>query len=182
MRLRDKMREDLRVRNYAAGTQDKYVDAVAKFVAYCGKAPARIGQEEIRRYQLHLVDEKGASWTTLNQAVCALRFFYGTTLGREWSIRHIPYARSEKPLPVVLSQKEIAALLMHVADMKYLAMLLSAYSAGLRVSEVAHLKVEDIDSDRMVINVRRGKGRKDRTVPLSPILLGGVAQLLSEPG
>jgi site-specific recombinase XerD len=126
----------------------------------------------VRAYQVHLVVEKKCSWTMLNQTVCALRFLYLTTLGRDWPIRHIPYARAEKKLPVVLSQREVLMLLEAVHNFKHLAIVLAGYSAGLRISEIANLQVKDIDSDRMVIHVRRGKGRKDRIVPLSPVLLG----------
>jgi site-specific recombinase XerD len=165
------MEEDLRVRNYSEQTLKTYVEAVARFARHFGRSPDLLGPEEIRSYQVHLVHEKGASWTVLNQAACALRFFFGTTLGKEWPVRHIPYAKTEKPLPAVLSPSETEALFARIGNVKHLAMLLTAYSAGLRVSEVAHLQVGDIDSSRMVIHVRRGKGRKDRIVPLSPVLL-----------
>lgn len=169
--LRQRMIEDLRVRNYSERTCAKYIDLVARFARHFGRSPDQLGPEEVRAYQVHLVHEKGASWTVLNQAVCALRFFYGTTLGKEWPVRHIPYAKTEKPLPAVLSPSEAEALFARIQNVKHLAMLLAAYSAGLRVSEVANLTAEDIDSQRMVIHVRRGKGRRDRMVPLSPVLL-----------
>ena len=136
-----------------------------------GKCPSKLGREHVRGYQVFLVEEKKASWTMLNQTVCALRFLYRITLDKNWAILHIPYAKTEKPLPVVLSPSETETLLMHIESVKHLAMLLTAYSAGLRVSEIARLGVGDIDSSRMVIHVRRGKGRKDRIVPLSPVLL-----------
>jgi integrase/recombinase XerD len=169
--LRERMLEDLRIRNYSERTTKTYVDAVARFAVHFGKSPDLLGPEEVRSYQVYLVHEKNASWTVLNQAVCALRFFYGTTLGKDWSIRHIPYAKAEKPLPPVLSPSETEALFARIGNLKHLSMLLTAYSAGLRVSEVANLTADDIDSQRMVIHVRRGKGRKDRIVPLSPVLL-----------
>jgi len=136
-----------------------------------GRCPSQLGLEEIRAYQVYLVEERKVSWSTLNTAVCALRFVYRTTLRRDWDIRHIPYARKEKPLPVVLSRSEAEALFAHISNVKHLAMLLVAYSAGLRVAEVAQLRVTDIDSERMVIHVHHGKGAKDRLVPLSPVLL-----------
>jgi len=169
--LRQRMLEDLRVRNYSDRTTKTYIDAVARFAVHFGKSPDLLGPEDVRSYQVHLVRDRHASWTVLNQAVCALRFFYGTTLQRDWAIRHIPYARTEQRLPVVLSPSETQTLLLHIGNMKHLAMVLLAYSAGLRVSEVARLEVTDIDSQRMIIHVRRGKGRKDRIVPLSPVLL-----------
>ena len=169
--LRQRMAEDMRVRNYSPRTQDLYINAVAAFVGYFGKPPGRLGPEDVRTFQVHLVHEKRVSWSVLNQTVCALRFFYGTTLGKDWAIRHIPYAKTAKKLPVVLSQGEVAKLLERVESLKDLSILLLAYSGGLRVSEIAKLTVHDIDSARMVINIRQAKGRKDRIVPLSPVLL-----------
>jgi len=171
MTLRSRMHEDLRIRNYAERTQRTYIDAVARFAQHFGKSPDLLGPEDVRTYQVHLVQDKGASWTMLNQAVCALRFLYGTTLGKDWTIRHIPYARPATTLPVVLSQGEVLRLFEKLANIKHVSMLLLAYSGGLRVSEVANLRVADIDSERMMIRIRQGKGRKDRDVPLSPMLL-----------
>lgn len=176
MRLRQRMLEDLRVRNYSPRTQKTYIDAVAKFAQHFGKPPDQLGPEHVRTYQLHLVNEQSASWTRLNQTVCALRFFYHKTLGKDWALRHVPYAKSEKKLPIVLSQTEVNRLFDTMANVKHLSLLLLAYSAGLRVSEIANLRITDIDSERMVILVRQGKGRKDRIVPLSPILLSILRQ------
>ncbi len=170
-KLRQRMLEDLRVRNYSPETVKVYIDRVAKFARHFGKSPDQLGPKHVRSYQLHLVDETKCSWAVLNQTVCALRFFYVVTLGKDWPIRHIPYAKGEKRLPEVLSQGEARRLLESVDNMKHLAMLLFAYSGGLRVSEIARLEVDDIDSDRMIIHVRLGKGRRDRIVPLSPVLL-----------
>lgn len=171
MTLRQRMHEDLQIRNYAVRTQHTYIDAVARFARYFGKSPELLGPEDVRTYQVHLVQEKSASWTMLNQAVCALRFLYRTTLGKDWAIRHIPYARRASTLPVVLSQREVEKLFDVLTNLKHLSLLLLAYSGGLRVSEVAHLRVANIDSERMMIRVRQGKGRKDREVPLSPLAL-----------
>jgi len=169
--LRQRMLEDLRVRNYSPRTQERYIACVAQFAQHFHKSPDLLGPEEVRTYQVHLVDKKKCSWTVLNQTVCALRFLYVITLGKDWAIRHIPYAKGEKKLPVVLSQREVLRLLESVPNFKHLSMLLAGYSGGLRISEVANLQVADIDSDRMIIHVRQGKGRKDRIVPLSPVLL-----------
>jgi integrase/recombinase XerD len=169
--LRQRMLEDLRIRNYTPETRRVYINAVAAFARHHGKSPDLLGPEEVRAYQVHLAQEKNASWSTLNIAVCALRFFYGTTLGRGWAVQHIPYARRESPLPQVPSQAEVKTLLESVTNFRDLALLMTAYSAGLRVAEIANLAVHDIDSHRMVIHVRRGKGNKDRFVGLSPILL-----------
>jgi site-specific recombinase XerD len=165
------MLEDLRVRNYSPHTQRRYTACVAQFAQHFHKSPSVLGLEEIRAYQIYLVDKKKCSWTVLNQTVCALRFLYMTTLDKGWELRHIPYAKSERKLPVVLSQGEVLRLFEAVQNFKHLAILLAGYSGGLRISEVASLQVTDIDSDRMVIHVRQGKGRKDRIVPLSPVLL-----------
>ena len=174
--LRKRMLEDLRVRNYSPRTEKRYIECVANFAKHFGKSPADLGPEEIRSFQVHLVQKKKCSWTVLNQTVCALRFLYSTTLGKDWTVRHIPYAKREKKLPVVLSQREAVALVARVENVKHLTMLLLGYSAGLRVSEIANLEVSDIDSDRMIIKVRQGKGRKDRIVPLSPVLLAIARQ------
>ena len=169
--LRQRMLEDLRLRNYSPETEKVYIARVAAFAKHFRKSPDQLGPEQIRVFQLHLINEKKCSWTVLNQTVCALRFFYLTTLGRDWALRHIPYSKREKKLPVILSQREVTKLLRSVANVKHRTMLLLAYSAGLRISEIANLEVKDIDSDRMIIHVRLGKGRKDRIVPLSPTLL-----------
>jgi len=169
-KLRQRMLEDLRIRNLSEATQEAYLRQVAAFARHFGRSPAELGPEHVRSWQIHLV-ERGLSWSTLNIAVCALRFLYGVTLGRDWAVQFIPYAKPEKKLPVVLSPQEVQRLFDAVTNPKHRAILMVAYSGGLRVSEIAHLRVEDIDSQRMVIHVRRGKGRKDRFVPLSPKLL-----------
>jgi len=169
--LRQRMIEDMRVRNFALNTQNNYVQQVAKFSEYHGKSPELLGPEEIRGYQVYLVDQKHASWSVLNLTVCALRFLYRVTLGKGWMIEHIPYARKPKKLPVVLSLEEVARFLEAVSNIKHRVILMIAYAAGLRVSEAVALRIGDIDSDRMVIRVEEGKGRKDRYIGLSPRLL-----------
>lgn len=170
--LRQRMLEDLRIRNLSEATQQIYVHYVAAFARHFGRSPADLGPEDVRAWQVHLVQDRGVSWSTLNCAVCALRFLYRVTLGRDWAIEHIPYAKREKRLPVVLSPAEVHRLLGAPAHPKHRAMLLVAYSTGLRVAEICALRPEDVDSRRMVIDVRGGKGKKDRVVPLSPRLLG----------
>ena len=168
--LRRRMIEDMTVRNFAPTTQRSYINAVAKFSRYFGRSPDKLELEDVRAFQVHLVGT-GISWPALNQIVCALRFFYGVTLGRARVPERIPYAREPSKLPVVLSADEVVCLLEAVSSLKSRAALTTAYAAGLRASEVAGLKVEDIDSARGVIQVRHGKGAKDRTVMLSPQLL-----------
>jgi site-specific recombinase XerD len=168
------MLEDLRLRNYSVRTQEAYIDQIEKFANYFGKSPELLGLEEIRTYQLYLVDEKKASWNTFNQAVCAMRFLYRVTLGKDWVIKHIPFQRREKKLPVVLSSQEVTQFFDAITNLKDKVMLMTAYSAGLRTSEIAALKVKDIDSKRMLIHIRQGKGKKDRYVMLAANLLDSL--------
>lgn len=169
--LRQRMIEDMGVRNLSPRTQRLYVNGVAKFAQYFGKSPERLGPEDIRTYQVYLVYEKHLSWSTFNGAVCALRFLYNVTLGKDWAIRRIPFGKIERKLPIVLSRSEVEAFLNALTNIKYRAILMTAYATGLRTSEVVCLRVSDIDSRRMVVRVEQGKGRKDRYVMLSPKLL-----------
>ena len=169
--LRQRMTEDLRIRNRSARTIKTYISQVAKFAQHFKKSPELLGPEEIRQYQVYLVHERRVCWSHFNQAVCALRFLYHHTLRREWAITHIPFPRQPKKLPVVLSQSEVQRFLEAIRKLKYRAILMTAYAAGLRLSEVTQLQVSDIDSQRKTIRVRQGKGQKDRYVMLSPTLL-----------
>jgi site-specific recombinase XerD len=165
------MIEDLQVRNRSPKTIACYIDAVAKFAQYFDKSPELLGPEEIHAYQVYLVQEKKASWSAFNIAVCALRFLYGTTLGKDWAIPQIPLAKKPKTKPVILSLKEVCTFLEAFANLKYRVLVMIVYATGMRHSEVQHLKVSDIDSQRMTIRIQSGKGNKDRYVPLSPTLL-----------
>lgn len=169
--LRQRMIEDLRLRNYSERTVETYVMRVAKFAQHFGKSPALLGREEIRSYQLHLVQVRRCSWAVFNQTVCALRFLYRVCLERPWSLQAIPFPRQEKKLPVVLSRQEIGRLWEALDNLKHRSILMTLYAAGLRLSEALQLRVEDIDSQRMAIRVRHGKGAKDRYAPLSETLL-----------
>jgi len=169
--LRRRMIEDMSVRNMSPATQRSYISAVSKFSRYFRQSPDNLMLEDVRAFQVHLVST-GISWAALNQIVCALRFFYGVTLGEAEIPERIPYARQPRKLPVILSADEIVRFLEAVSSLKCRAALTTAYAAGLRASEVAGLKVADIDSARGVIIVRHGKGGKDRNVMLSPQLLG----------
>jgi integrase/recombinase XerD len=168
--LRRRMIEDMSVRNMSPATQRSYISAVSKFSRYFGKSPERLELEDVRAFQVHLVST-GISWPGLNQIVCALRFFYGVTLGESEIPERIPYAREPRKLPLVLSADEVVRFLESVSSLKSRAALTTAYAAGLRASEVAGLRVADIDSARGVILVRHGKGGKDRNVMLSAQLL-----------
>jgi integrase/recombinase XerD len=169
--LRRRMIEDMTVRNLSPATQRSYVHAVTKFSRFFGRSPDRLDLEDVRAFQVHLV-AGGMSWSAFNQTVCALRFFFGVTLGRAGLPERIPHAREPRKLPVVLSADEVVRFLDAVSGLKHRAALTTSYAAGLRVSEVVNLKVTDIDSSRMVIRVEQGKGAKDRYVMLSPQLLG----------
>lgn len=168
--LRRRMIEDMTIRNLAPATQQSYIREVKKFSEHFGKSPARLGLEEVRSYQVHLASRRIA-WATLNHAVCALRFFYGVTLGLTDLPELIPYARNPRKLPVVLSREEVARFLEAVPGLKSRIALTIAYAAGLRLSEVVALKPCDIDSQRMLIRIENGKGGKQRQAMLSEQLL-----------
>src|SRR6516164_1670946 len=168
--LRRRMIEDMTVRNLSPATQQSYLNAVSKFSRYFGRSPDRLGLEDVHAFQVHLV-ATGISWPALNQIVCALRFFYGVTLGQAIVPERITYARQPSKLPVVLSADEVVRFLEAIPSLKSRTALTTVYAAGLRVSEVVLLKIADIDSQRMVIRVEQGKGGKDRYVMLSPQLL-----------
>lgn len=169
--LRQRLIQDLQLRNLSLNTQEAYVRAVAKLAQHYGKSPDQLSQDEVRAFLVHLVQEQHASSSLFNQTRCGLQFFFRTTLGRDWWLRGIVCAKTEKKLPVVLSRDEVTQFFSAVQSPKYRAILMTIYGAGLRVSEVVRLRVGDIDSRRMVIRVDQGKGKKDRYVMLSPKLL-----------
>lgn len=168
--LRRRMIDDMSLRNLSPATQRSYLHAVTKFSRYFGRSPDQLGLEDVRAFQVYLVSQ-GISWPALNQTVCALRFFYGVTLDRAEIPERIVYARTPRKLPAILSAGEVVRFLEAVPSLKARTALTTAYATGLRASEAVSLKVTDIDSERMVIQVRHGKGAKDRTVMLSPQLL-----------
>ena len=168
--LRRRMIEDMTVRNLSPATQRSYISAVSKFSRYFGRSPDHLGLEDVRAFQIYLV-ATGISWPALNQIVCALRFFYGVTLGHDAIPERIAYAREPQKLPVVLSADEVVRFLEAISSLKSRIALTTVYATGLRVSEVVLLKIGDIDSHRKVIRVEQGKGGKDRYVMLSPQLL-----------
>jgi len=168
---RKRMIEDLRVRNYSKQTIDSYVRSVAAFARHFGRSPAELNAEDVRSYQVHLVEERRISSSTLNGTTSALRFLYGVTLEGKVSVEHIPTARKEKKLPVVFSPGELKVFFSGVDNPKHRTLLYTVYAAGLRLSEALSLRAEDIDSARGLIRVRSGKGNKDRYTILSPSLL-----------
>lgn len=169
--LRRRMIEDLRIRNFSPNTIAGYIGYVARFARHFGRSPTDLGPEHVRGFLVHLRDQGSAGVSTMTQSVSALRFLYRVTLKRDWAISAIPYPKKERKLPVVLTREEVLEFLGSLGNLKHRAILTTAYASGLRVSEVTHLRVTDIDSARMVIHVRQGKGRKDRLVPLSTALL-----------
>lgn len=169
--LRRRMIEDLEIRNRTPNTIRSYVTAVAQFAQHFRQSPEKLGLEEIREYQVHLVRDKAVAVETLNVTVAALRFLYGTTLGVDWAIERIPYAKRPKKLPKILSQAEILRLFNGTVNLKHRTIMMTIYGCAMRRSEVASLRVEDIDSQRMLIHIDSGKGQKDRLVPLAQSLL-----------
>jgi len=168
--LRQRMIEDMTVRGFTPSTQRGYLAAVANLTGFLGHSPDQAEAEDLRRYQLHM-RSSGASATTMNAAVSALRFFFSVTLGRGDAGVGMTTVRTPQRLPVILSPEEVARLLGHAPGLKARAALSLAYGAGLRASEVVSLRVSDIDSERQVIRVEQGKGRKDRYAMLSDDLL-----------
>ena len=169
--LRRRMTEDMRMRNFSPHTVRVYLERVTSFAEHFGRSPERIGKADLRAYLLHLVQERHVSWSYYNQARCALQFLYRVTLGRDWVVDDVVCPEQPRKLPVVLSLEEVARSLEAITHIKHRALLMTAYAAGLRVSEVTRLRVADIDSQRMVLRIRQAKGQKDRLVGLSPRLL-----------
>jgi len=168
--LRQRMIEDMRSRQFAAKTQSSYIRAVRHFTGWLGRSPDTASAEDLRRYQLHLVD-RGVSPITLNATITALRFFFEETLAHPELMAKMRFVRVPQTLPVVLTREEVGRLIESARTLKHRTALSVAYGAGLRVSEVVALKVADIDSARMLLRIEQGKGRKDRYATLPPILL-----------
>lgn len=169
-----RMAEDMLVRNLSANTIDAYTYHVDRFVDFSGRPAEQLGPEEIRQFQLHLIREKKVGWSSFNQAVCGLRFLYRFTLPRPWHVEMIPFGKRPKKLPLVLGQDDAAQLIQCTKNLKHRTALLTLFAAGLRLSEATHLKVEDVDSQRMQLRVLHGKGAKQRLVPMSPRLLAAL--------
>src|SRR5210317_744079 len=170
--LRARMIEDMRIRGMAETSQKAHIRALKDFTAFLGRSPDTATPDDLRAYQLHMADAK-VTPPTFNARITALRFFFGMTCDREDMKKYMQFRTEPRKLPIVLSVEEVSAVLASAPGpgMKYRAALSIGYGAGLRASEVSNLKVRDIDSDRMLIHVERGKGGKDRDVMLSPSLL-----------
>ncbi len=169
--LRQRMLEDMRLRGFSPETQRSYIHYIAAFAKYFHRCPADLGIDSIREYQLHLIEDRKMSPESVNCFTAAAKFLYQTTLGLPWSKAHFPRQHVPGKLPVVLSPTEVAIFFKHVGVIRFRAVLMTCYGAGLRISEAVSLRIEDIDSERMVIHVRDGKGAKDRYTMLSPKLL-----------
>jgi integrase/recombinase XerD len=170
--LRYRMIEDMRIRNLAPHTQRAYVQQISQFARYFGRSPELLGPDDIRTYQLHLTQDRKLSASSILVAVAAIRFLYKVTLKRDWRIEEVvPTCRKPQRLPVVLSRDEVSRFLDAVGMLKHRVILTVCYATGLRISEAVRLTPAAIDSQRMIIRVAEGKGRKDRYVMLSPKLL-----------
>jgi integrase/recombinase XerD len=170
--LRQRMLEDMQIRNLAVNTQESYVQQASLFARYFKQSPEHLGPEQIRAYQVYLTKEKKLATSSILIAVSALRFLYRVTLKKDWTFEDIvPAPKKPQTLPVVLSPEEVVQFLDYVASRKHRAILTTCYGAGLRISEAIALTPPAIDSKRMVLRVEQGKGKKDRYVMLSPKLL-----------
>ncbi len=169
--LRKMMLEEIERRNFSEATRDCYVRAVEDFARYFNRPPDQLGPEHIREFQAHLFTKRKLAPNTVNQRLAALRFFFVKTLHRPWNAAETPYPKKVIHLPIVLSQQEVALLIDSATLPFHHTLMMTLYATGVRRAELAHLKVNDIDSDRMIVRIRGGKGRKDREVMLSPKLL-----------
>ena len=170
-RLRKRMLEELQRRNYAQSTIEAYLHGVEDFARHFGKSPELLNQEHIRQYQLYLANERKLALNTIIARIAALRFFFVKTLRRPYQREDLPAPKRPKRLPTVLSQEEVARLIASAANLFHYTVLMTLYATGLRRAELCRLRVGDIDSQRMVIHVRKGKGNRDRDLPLTPKLL-----------
>jgi integrase/recombinase XerD len=169
--LRKRMIDDMTLHGLKPKTIRAYVACIARFARHFGKSPELLGTAEIRSYLLYLNHDRNVSASTYNQALCALKFLYRITLHQNWELGGLARTRRQTKLPVVLSLDEVTRFFEAITSIRHRTILMTAYAAGLRISEVLALRVDDIDSQRMVIRIRQAKGSKDRYVMLSPRLL-----------
>jgi site-specific recombinase XerD len=169
--LRQRMLEDMQLRNFSPQTQRSYIHYVAQFANFYDLSPARLGLEDIRQYQLYLTEERKLSPQSVNCFVSAAKFLYTVTLEMPWTSEHFTRPKMPERLPVILSPSEVKEFFAHIGLLKHRVILMVCYGAGLRISEAVSLRVADIDSQRMVLRVQQGKGGRDRETVLSPRLL-----------
>lgn len=170
--LRERMEQDLKLKNFSPATRKVYLCYARKFAAHFRRSPAEMGETEVREFLLHALQIEQVSYDTYRQILAALKFLYTVTLEREWEVKRIPFPKhGPRTLPRAPDRDQVLALFRELKSPKYRALLISCYAAGLRISEACRLRVEDIDSRQMVLRVHQGKGRKDRLTLLSPRLL-----------
>jgi len=169
--LRQLMLDELRRRNYSQSTTRTYLHAVEDFAKYFHRSPYRLGPDHIRQYQVHLFRDRKLSPGTIGLRTCALRFLFVKTLGRPYLPDQLPFPKRQRRLPTILDQQEVARLIESASNLMHRTMMMMLYATGLRRAEMCRIKVSDIDSKRMVIHVREGKGGRDRDVMLTPKLL-----------
>jgi integrase/recombinase XerD len=179
-KLWTQMQGDMELRGFTKPTQQSYLREARRFVEHFDKPAEELGEKEIKEYLLHAVRDRKISQSTLKQYYSGLRFLYKTTLKRDWVVDKIPYPKQTTKLPVILDKKEVQSLLSAIENIKHKAILMVTYSAGLRVSETTHLAISDIDSTRMLIHVRQGKGGRDRYSLLSQVALETLRQYWKE--
>lgn len=167
----EQFKTSLQIRGYSPNTVSRYVYCLRSLLAYFRRPAEDLTVEDINAYQLYLTKEREVAWSTFNVHVFAIRFFFLKTLKKDWQIDIIPYRKTGRMLPEILNETELVRLFECAGNLKARAVLMTTYSAGLRVSETVHLRVSDIDSGRMLIRIEQGKGQKDRYVPLSETLL-----------
>jgi site-specific recombinase XerD len=169
--IRDKMKADLDLRGFASTTKKEYLQRAQNFVAYHQRPPTELGEQEVRKFLLYLVNEKKTGSATQHMYIAAIKFLYATTLARPEVVANIPWPKRSQILPDILTGEEVERLFQQIASIKHRAILMTAYGAGLRISEACSLQTSDLDSKRMLIHVHEGKRSKDRYVMLSERLL-----------
>jgi site-specific recombinase XerD len=157
--LRKRMLEDMRIRNLSVNTQLSYQQQISAFASHYQLSPEELGLEQVRAWQLHLIEVRKLAPSSLALATSALRFLYKVTLKRDWPLEELPLPKKPLKLPVILSREEVGRFLEAVGNLKHRTLLMTCYAAGLRISEATHLKVTDVDSQRMVLRVEQGKGQ-----------------------
>jgi len=173
----NRLAQDMRIRHLSSATIDAYTYHVDKFDQFLEtRSVEQASPEDIRNFQLHLIEVRKVGYSSFNQAVCGLRFLYSVTFPRDWPVVMIPFGKRARTLPTVLGAQEVDALLQCTPYLKHRTFFMTLYAAGLRLSEAANLKITDVDSQRMQLNIQSGKGKKQRQVPLSPRLLEALRE------